>query len=54
MICVIKQIHETSQQRKAEALKRLQVIESFRDANSRIENKPEWMIVKVIPVFPLN
>ena len=43
---------ETSQQRKAEALKRLQVIESFRDANSRIENKPEWMIVKVIPVIP--
>ncbi len=43
---------ETSQQRKAEALKRLQVIESFRDANSRIENKPEWMIVRVIPVIP--
>ena len=43
---------ETSQQRKAEALKRLQVIESFRDANSRIENKPEWMIVKVNPVIP--
>ena len=44
--------NETSQQRKAEALKRLQVIEAFRDANSRIENKPEWMIVKVIPVIP--
>ena len=43
---------ETSQQRKAEALKRLQVIEAFRDAGSRIENKPEWMIVKVIPVIP--
>ncbi len=43
---------ETSQQRKMEALKRLQVIESFRDANSRIENKPEWMIIKVIPVIP--
>ena len=43
--------NETSQQRKAEALKRLQVIESFRDANG-IENKPEWMIVKVIPVIP--
>ncbi|MEC8610618.1 MAG: DNA-directed RNA polymerase subunit beta' [Bacteroidota bacterium] len=43
---------ETSQQRKTEALKRLQVIESFRDANSRIENKPEWMIIKVIPVIP--
>ena len=37
---------ETSQQRKSEALKRLQVVESLRDANSRIVNKPEWMIVK--------
>ena len=44
--------NETSQQRKNEALKRLQVIESFRDANSRIENRPEWMIVKVVPVIP--
>ncbi|MEK9619341.1 MAG: DNA-directed RNA polymerase subunit beta' [Flavobacteriales bacterium] len=44
--------NETSQQRKNEALKRLQVIESFRDANSRIENNPQWMIVKVVPVIP--
>jgi DNA-directed RNA polymerase subunit beta' len=43
---------ETSQQRKLEALKRLQVFESFRDAQSRIENRPEWMIVKVVPVIP--
>ncbi|MDO7741126.1 MAG: DNA-directed RNA polymerase subunit beta', partial [Flavobacteriales bacterium] len=43
---------ETSQQRKSEALKRLQVVESLRDANSRIVNKPEWMIVKVVPVIP--
>ncbi len=43
---------ETSQQRKMEALKRLQVYESFRDAQSRGENKPEWMIVKVVPVIP--
>src|SRR5690554_5178662 len=43
---------ETSQQRKAEALKRLNVVESFRDAQSRIENKPEWMIVQVVPVIP--
>ena len=43
---------ETSQQRKAEALKRLQVVEAFRDANTRIENKPEWMMMKVIPVIP--
>ena len=43
---------ETSQQRKNEALKRLNVVEAFRDANSRRENKPEWMIVKVVPVIP--
>jgi DNA-directed RNA polymerase subunit beta' len=43
---------ETSQQRKSEALKRLQVVESLRDANSRIVNKPEWMIIKVVPVIP--
>ncbi len=43
---------ETSQQRKNEALKRLQVVEALRDANTRIENRPEWMIVKVVPVIP--
>ena len=43
---------ETSQQRKNEALKRLQVIEAFRDAQDTIENKPEWMIVRVVPVIP--
>ena len=43
---------ETSQQRKNEALKRLQVVEAFRQANGHIENKPEWMIVKVVPVIP--
>ena len=41
---------ETSQQRKAEALKRLHVVEAFRE--SREINKPEWMILKVIPVIP--
>ena len=44
--------NETSKQRKTEALKRLQVVESFREANKRKENLPEWMIVKVIPVIP--
>lgn len=44
--------NETSQQRKQEALKRLQVVESYRDANSRIVNRPEWMVIKVIPVIP--
>ena len=43
---------ETSQQRKTEALKRLAVVEAFRDANTRIENKPEWMVMKVVPVIP--
>jgi DNA-directed RNA polymerase subunit beta' len=41
---------ETSQQRKTEALKRLQVVEAFRA--SKGVNKPEWMIVKVVPVIP--
>ncbi len=43
---------ETSQQRKNEALKRLQVVEAFRDATSRIDNRPEWMVIKVVPVIP--
>src|SRR6056300_323978 len=43
---------ETSQQRKKEALKRLQVVESLREAQTRVENRPEWMIVKVVPVIP--
>lgn len=41
---------ETSQQRKSEALKRLQVVESFRSSQGK--NRPEWMILKVIPVIP--
>ena len=44
--------NETSKQRKTEALKRLQVVESFKDGNERKENLPEWMVVKVIPVIP--
>jgi DNA-directed RNA polymerase subunit beta' len=43
---------ESSQQRKAEALKRLSVVESFRDANTRILNRPEWMVMQYIPVIP--
>jgi len=43
---------ETSQQRKKEALKRLQVVEALRDSHKRVENRPEWMIVKVVPVIP--
>ncbi len=41
---------DTSQQRKTEALKRLQVVESFRASKNR--NKPEWMVLKVVPVTP--
>jgi len=44
--------NETSQQRKQDALKRLQVIESFRQANQHVVNKPEWMVIKVVPVIP--
>src|SRR6478609_3271282 len=44
--------NDTSQQRKAEALKRLKVVEAFRDSRNRIENKPEWMIIKMVPVIP--
>ncbi len=43
---------DTSQQRKAEALKRLKVVEAFRDATTRIENKPQWMTIKMVPVIP--
>lgn len=41
---------DTSVQRKNDALKRLQVVESFRQSKGR--NKPEWMIVKIVPVIP--
>lgn len=43
---------ETSKQRKTEALKRLQVVESLRESQENRENRPEWMIMKVIPVIP--
>lgn len=53
---------DTSKQRIAEALKRLQVVEAFRESQKRIENRPEWMILRVLPVispeqrplFPFN
>jgi len=43
---------ETSKQRKTEALKRLNVVEAFRDSQKNRENNPEWMIMKAIPVIP--
>ena len=45
-----KMLKETSQQRKAEALKRLSIVKWFQD--SKGINRPEWMILKVIPVIP--
>ncbi|MDR1372775.1 MAG: DNA-directed RNA polymerase subunit beta' [Dysgonamonadaceae bacterium] len=45
-----KASNDSSQQRKTEALKRLQVVESFRQSKER--NRPEWMIVKVVPIIP--
>lgn len=47
-----KASNETSQQRKNEALKRLKVIESFRSSQENGENRPEWMVVKILPVIP--
>jgi DNA-directed RNA polymerase subunit beta' len=47
-----KAYNETSQQRKADNLKRLRVVEAFREGQYRIENRAEWMIVKVVPVIP--
>ena len=44
--------NETSVQRKNEALKRLQVVEAMKDSQTRVDNRPEWMIVKVVPVIP--
>jgi DNA-directed RNA polymerase subunit beta' len=42
--------NDSSQQRKNDALKRLQIVESFRASQHR--NKPEWMVVKIVPVIP--
>ncbi len=45
-----KASNETSQQRKNEALKRLQVVEAFRASKGR--NNPKWMVVRIVPVIP--
>ncbi|MCB0600906.1 MAG: DNA-directed RNA polymerase subunit beta', partial [Saprospiraceae bacterium] len=47
-----KAASETSQQRKSEALKRLRVIEAFRDSNHVFENRPEWSVIQYLPVIP--
>ncbi|MBM1107970.1 DNA-directed RNA polymerase subunit beta' [Aurantibacter crassamenti] len=43
---------ETSKQRKTEALKRLQVVGALRESQENRDNRPEWMIMKVVPVIP--
>jgi DNA-directed RNA polymerase subunit beta' len=43
---------ETSVQKKTEALKRLRVIEAFRKSDESAPNRPEWMVLDVIPVIP--
>ena len=43
---------DSSMQRKNEALKRLQVVEAFRQSVEKGVNRPEWMIMKIIPVTP--
>ncbi len=45
-------VNETSMQKKQDALKRLRVVEAFRNVSSDIPNKPEWMVLDVIPVIP--
>ena len=43
---------ETSQQKKADILKRLRVLESFKEEETKVPNKPEWMVLNYIPVIP--
>ena len=47
-----KAANETSQQRKTEALKRLQIVEAFREGMKNEENRPEWMVITHLPVIP--
>ncbi len=43
---------ETSQQKRGDILKRLRVLEAFREHEEKVPNKPEWMVMSVIPVIP--
>ena len=43
---------ETSQQKKQDLLKRLRVIEAFKESEDKVPNKPEWMVLNYIPVIP--
>ncbi|MBP7272712.1 MAG: DNA-directed RNA polymerase subunit beta' [Saprospiraceae bacterium] len=44
--------NESSQQRKSEALKRLRIVEAFREGQKLQENKPEWTVIQYLPVVP--
>ncbi|MEJ5352130.1 MAG: DNA-directed RNA polymerase subunit beta' [Melioribacteraceae bacterium] len=44
--------NETSQQKRSDLLKRLRVLEAFREKEGKVQNKPEWMVLSVIPVIP--
>ncbi len=43
---------ETSQQKRSDSLKRLRVLEAFREREGKVPNKPEWMVLSVVPVIP--
>jgi len=43
---------ETSQQKKSDLLKRLRVLEAFKEEEGKVPNKPEWMVLSYIPVIP--
>ncbi|MBZ0201213.1 MAG: DNA-directed RNA polymerase subunit beta' [Ignavibacteriaceae bacterium] len=43
---------ETSQQKKQDLLKRLRVIEAFKEEEEKVPNRPEWMVLNYIPVIP--
>ena len=45
-------VNETSQQKRSDILKRLRVLEAFREKEGKVPNKPEWMVLSVIPVIP--
>jgi len=45
-------VNETSQQKRSDILKRLRVLEAFREKEGKVQNKPEWMVLSVIPVIP--
>lgn len=45
-------LSDTSHQRRLEIVKRLKIVEGFRDPNKRVENRPEWMVMRVLPVIP--